>query len=224
MQFKIVHNRIGSDLWANTRLRIVNKIVKGEGNLILDLGCGKGYVGTELSKTGNNVIFAEIDPTLIKNVEGKKIILDAINMPFKKFTFDYVLCADVLEHILDDKKVLSNIYDSLKHGGKAVIAVPAYKGLYGHHDSLIGHYRRYDYKDLCKLAKQVGFKVKYARYACSLLFFPFIVNQMIVKSNKAYQGNSGLERKFLPLLNLLAIIESSIRMPFGIGLMMVLEK
>ena len=111
MAFQIVHNRIGSDVWANTRLRILTRVIKklGSGDKkILDLGCGKGYVGSVLAGE-NKVVFAEIDPELINGIEGSRIILNAVNMPFKHNSFDYVICADVFEQKKDDKKVLETI-------------------------------------------------------------------------------------------------------------------
>lgn len=229
MEFKIVHNRIGSDIWANTRLRIMKKLVRDrydKGKWILDLGCGKGYVGMQIQKNNKNnkVVFAEINPELIKDVKGMKVILDANHMPFKQAIFDFVVCADVLEHIKDDKKVLRNIYGILRQGGKAIIALPAYSRFYGHHDKLIGHYRRYDKKVFLRVAKEIGFKIRYVRYSLSFLFFPFLLNQFMVKSNKAYVGKSGLEKKILPLLDFIAWIESSVKLPFGINLLVVLEK
>lgn len=223
MKFKIVHERIGTDIWTNTRLRIIKKLLKDKGKIILDLGCGKGYIGKEFQE-GNIVVFAEINPELLKDVKGIRVVLDAVNMPFKQGVFDYVICADVLEHIKDDKKVLRNIYRILKPKGKAIIALPAYSKLYGHHDKMLYHYRRYDKKSFIKIAKQVGFKIRYLRYSLSFLFLPFLVNQLIVKSGKAYIGKSKIEKKFLPLLNFIAFTESNIKLPFGINLVFVLEK
>ncbi|MFH0831817.1 MAG: methyltransferase domain-containing protein [archaeon] len=223
MAFEIVHNRIGSDIWANARLRIIRKLVRDNNKLILDLGCGRGYVGKALGKS-NKVVFAEIDASLVKEIKGMKVILDARKMPFKKDTFDYVICADVLEHIKEDKKALKGIYDILKKKGKAIIALPAYQKLYGHHDKLIGHYRRYNKKEFLDMAEEIGFKIKYVRYSLSFLFFPFLANQFIVKSNKAYVGKSSLEKKLMPLLNIISFIEANIKLPFGLNLMCVLEK
>ncbi len=223
MEFQIVHGRIGSDIWANTRLKTVRRLIKSGGKTILDLGCGKGYVGSALSK-GNKVIFAEIDESLIKDVKGMKVILDANHIPFKQETFDYVICADVLEHIKDDKKILGNIHSVLKKGGGAVIAVPAYAWLYGHHDRILKHYRRYNLSDFRRLAKNAGFKIKSVRYTCSLLLFPFLINQGVIRSNKAYEGKSRIEGRITPLLNFFAWVESSLRLPFGINLQFVLEK
>ena len=223
MQFKIVHNRIGSDIWANTRLRIIKKILKCKNKLILDLGCGKGYVGIEFQKE-NKVIFADIDKGLLKNIRGIKILVNAAKLPFKKSIFDYVICADVLEHIEKDEQALQEIYRVLKPRGKAIIALPAYSCLYGHHDKLIGHYRRYDRVKFIEVAEKIGFKVRYSRYSLSLLFFPFLFNQIVTKSNKAYIGKSRIEKKLIPILSLISWIESSVRLPFGINLLFVLEK
>jgi SAM-dependent methyltransferase len=220
MRFEIVHNRIGSDIWA----RILQKIMSREKDkTILDLGCGKGYIGKSLA-LNNYVVFSEINPELIKDIEGDKVVLDALHMPFKNESFDWVICADVLEHIKDDKKVLQNIYDILKQGGKAIIALPAYSRFYGHHDKLIGHYRRYDRKSFEKTAIDIGFKIICMRYSLSILFFPFLINQLFVKSDKAYIGKSDLEKKLLPLLDFIVSIESSLKLPFGINLLFVLEK
>ncbi len=223
MEFQIVHGRIGSDVWANTRLRIIKKLVKPEHNKILDLGCGTGYVGKAFAEN-NSVVFADIEPKYLKKVNGKCVALDARKLPFKKEVFDMVICADVLEHIKEDSLALKEIHRALKKRCCAIIAVPAYRGLYGHHDELIGHYRRYNKKDFVRLAKKTGFKVKYSRYACSFLFFPFLINQFFVKSNRAYIGKSAMERKLLPLLNFLAFIESGIKLPFGLNLLFMLQK
>lgn len=223
MEFKVVHKRIGSDIWANTRLKTLNRIVWEKNKVILDLGCGKGYVGLSFAKN-NQVIFAEIDQELIKDVKGMKVILDAVNIPFKENTFDYVVCADVLEHIKEDRKVLQNIYNILKKGGKAIIALPAYSRFYGHHDKLIHHCRRYDKKPFGEMAKSVGFKIKSVRYSCSLLFFPWLLNQLFFKSNKAYIGESNSEYNLIPLLNFASWLESSLNLPFGTNLQFILEK
>jgi len=221
--FKVVHGRLGSDVWANTRLRIITRQVKGKNLKILDLGCGSGYVGSALAK-GNQVIFLDSSEEEIRDIKGLKLIGDALHLPFRDESFDLVLCADVLEHIKEDTKVLENIYNVLKKGGKAIIAVPAYSRLYGHHDKLIGHFRRYNKGELQTKVKKIGFKIKMSRYMCSFLMVPFLFNQIIFKSDKAYKGKSSSESRFVPLLDFICDVESKIKMPFGLGLMLVLEK
>jgi len=218
MDFQIVHSRIGSDLWANTRLKIIKKFVKG--GKVLDLGCGKGYIGNSLS---GDVVFGEINPKEFKDLESsKKTVLNALKLPFKSCSFDYVVCSDMLEHIEDDVGVLEEINRVLKKEGKAIIMVPAYRRLFGHHDIIMDHKRRYDKKDF--EAKIGNFEVNYSRYICSLMFLPFLFNQRFVKSEKTYFGKSKIEPKIAPLLDFVSWLESKIKLPFGIGLFFVLEK
>jgi len=220
MSFQIVLGRIGSDVWANSRLRIIKQFV-GPGR-VLDLGCGKGYIGKSLN---NDVVFGEINPEEFKDLDSnKKTVLNALNLPFKSGYFDYVICSDMLEHIDDDIKVLEEINRVLKEGGKAIIMVPAYQRLFGHHDRIMDHKRRYDKRIFKNKIAHLDFDIAYVRYTCSLLFIPFLFNQLFVKSGKTYFGKSRLEPKILPLLNFISLIESKIKLPFGIGLFYVLKK
>lgn len=219
MEFKIVLGRMGSDIWANSRLRAIKDIAK-EGS-ILDLGCGSGYIGESF----DSAVFAEMDINELKKVKGnKRVVLNAEELSFKKESFDYVICGDVLEHIKNDDVVLKEINRILKKNGKAVITVPAYRRLYGHHDVIMGHKRRYNKKDFLNLAKSLGFKVVKSRYVCSLLFFPFIFNQLFSKSAKAYHGKSKIEKRIIGLLNFISWLENKINLPFGVGLLFVLRK
>jgi len=58
----------------------------------------------------------------------------------------------------------------------------------------------------------------------SLLFLLFLINQLLVKEASAYQGKSKIENKIKPLLNFLSWLENIIKLPFGIGLIVILEK
>lgn len=54
--------------------------------------------------------------------------LDITNMgEFKNETFDLIICNHVLEHVLDDKRGMREIYRVLKKGGVAVLQVPISK-------------------------------------------------------------------------------------------------
>ncbi|MBI2433105.1 MAG: class I SAM-dependent methyltransferase, partial [Candidatus Hydrogenedentes bacterium] len=49
---------------------------------------------------------------------------DLCHLPLKDACIDGVFCLHVLEHILDDKGALGEVYRVLKPGGTAVIMVP----------------------------------------------------------------------------------------------------
>jgi SAM-dependent methyltransferase len=49
------------------------------------------------------------------------IVADAHDLPFKEGDFSFVLCTEVLEHVKDPKKVVSEIYRILPKGGVCVL-------------------------------------------------------------------------------------------------------
>ncbi len=73
---------------------------------------------------------------------------------------DSILCSNVLEHIQDDRAVLSNLHTVLKPGGRLVLVVPAGGCLYGSLDDVLGHFRRYRKRDLVALLAAADFEVE----------------------------------------------------------------
>ena len=222
MAFIIPHKRIGADLWANIRLNIF-KNFKIKGKKILDLGCGSGYLGANF-KENNTVFYFDLNKKELKQVTGNRLSANILQPPFKEQAFDCIICADVLEHLNDDKTALKNITCLLKHNGILLLTLPAFSALYSHHDKLIGHRRRYDKKDIKSLAKLFGFRIISIRYCCFIFFIPFLLNQFIFKKNPVYLGTSGIEKHILSLLKLIALVDSKIKLPFGLSLIAKLRK
>jgi len=50
--------------------------------------------------------------------------MDLLDLQLKDNSIDYILCNQVLEHIPDDRKAMSEMYRVLKPGAKAIITVP----------------------------------------------------------------------------------------------------
>jgi SAM-dependent methyltransferase len=55
-----------------------------------------------------------------------KVKMDAHDIPFENESFDMVFCNHVLEHVDDDKKVMSEIYRVLKSGGWGILQIPLF--------------------------------------------------------------------------------------------------
>lgn len=71
-------------------------------------------------------------------------------------SFDYVLAFEVLEHIATDTEALRSWVRFLKPGGRILISVPAHMRKYNSEDRAVGHYRRYEKKQLERLFRDVG--------------------------------------------------------------------
>jgi len=52
------------------------------------------------------------------------IEMDILDIKYDDNFFDFILCSHVLEHILDDRKALSELFRVLKPGGKGILQVP----------------------------------------------------------------------------------------------------
>jgi 2-polyprenyl-3-methyl-5-hydroxy-6-metoxy-1,4-benzoquinol methylase len=101
----------------------------GRNKTVLDVGCNKGYIGEHADKT-NTFYGLEYDEVAL--FEAKKIyksvsIYDLNNLKdlsFEVNSFDVIVFADVLEHVLYPKVVLNFFKKYLKKDGYIVISVP----------------------------------------------------------------------------------------------------
>jgi len=100
---------------------------------VLDVGCGRGFYEYLITQAYPDYSISAID----LNEEYLKIAKDqfsgpattytranATKLPYKDKSFHFVLSSELLEHIPEDTKVISEMYRVLKKGGKAVITVP----------------------------------------------------------------------------------------------------
>jgi SAM-dependent methyltransferase len=78
--------------------------------------------------------------------------------------FDVAVALDVIEHIADDVAALQCMRAAVRPGGRIIVSVPAISRLYGPKDVAIGHYRRYDRKELVKVVEAAGLCVERIRW------------------------------------------------------------
>ena len=242
--FKKIRRIEEGNWWYVSRLELVNQIVKEFNKKklkILDVGCGTGSVMESFSKE-YDVIGVDSMEQAVRYTSKRGIKVrkgNAKNLPFKKNSFDVVLCLDILEHIKNDGKVVEEVYKVLKEGGKFIITVSAFNLLWGEADDLSFHVRRYAKNTILKLLRD--FKIKKCTYWNTTLFFPVLISRTIgrltkhlKKPNKPSLYNLVYTEELSvakPLNNILTAIlrfENTIikktNLPFGISLVVVCEK
>jgi len=79
---------------------------------ILDIGSG----GSSYHRFFPNRFSIDIDPA-----RAPDIVADAHDLPLKDEEFELILCTEVLEHVMDPKKVISEMWRVLKPGGKVIL-------------------------------------------------------------------------------------------------------
>lgn len=106
---------------------------------------------------------------------------DICDLPFDNDHFDIIFCNHVLEHIIDDKKAMQELYRVLKKGGMAILQIPQdYSREVTYEDFSITspekrakHFGQYDHvrvygNDYFDRLRAVGFKVDEVNYSKKL--------------------------------------------------------
>ena len=168
--------------WHWRRFAEVAKLVEPTGGEVLDIGCADGvfskvifnkskadkYIGLDVIKT--SIDWARHHWRYEKRM--KFIVGDAHDLKFKSGTFSAVFAMEVLEHVVNPKKVLTEVKRILKKGGYGVFLVPS--------DSLLfrivwflwlhfyprgwvwrdTHIQTYRNNYLPKVSREAGFKIE----------------------------------------------------------------
>lgn len=96
---------------------------------VLDVGCGCGELGRRLRERGHHVTGIELVPEMAHRARRclDQVVTADIErggFPFPPASFDAVIFADVLEHLLDPWRVLREAVAVLAEGGVVVASIP----------------------------------------------------------------------------------------------------
>lgn len=167
--------------WANMYKNdfldfIVEFLPRNKSSTILEIGCGGCLVLSELSKRGHKV--TGLDPSIFSVNVGKSLGLKIIQdfFPSKKLTqkFDVIFHSDVLEHIVEPKEFLHQVFAQLQDEGIMILAVPDNELNFKTGDVSIFLHQHMNYFDrisLKHLIESVGFsnvKIQAASFGGSL--------------------------------------------------------
>jgi len=115
---------------------------------ILDVGTADGYLGAILRERGHSIVGIEQDATTAERARDfydsfHVANIDDFDFPYTE-EFDFILFADVLEHLKDPKIVLQRSLPALKKTGEIIVSVPNIANIVIRLSLLMG---RFDYCD-----------------------------------------------------------------------------
>ncbi|MBU1122852.1 MAG: class I SAM-dependent methyltransferase [Candidatus Omnitrophota bacterium] len=96
---------------------------------VLDVGCGNGGLGSKLKERGIGVIGIERNKSLCsqaaKNLDNVFLAdIESFKLPLSKKSFDCIMYADILEHLIEPKNILENYKEYLKDDGCIIASIP----------------------------------------------------------------------------------------------------
>jgi ubiquinone/menaquinone biosynthesis C-methylase UbiE len=180
--------------WFRSRNRLLVDMARRyfpQTRSLLEIGCGTGYVLSALAKTfpAAQIVGSEIYANGLGYAArrlGSRVELlqmDAQKIPFAA-EFDLIAACDVLEHIENDARVLSEMYRSLKPGGALLLTVPQHPFLWSKSDDLAHHKRRYRVGELTSKVRHAGFSIVRDTSFVSLLM-PVLMLQRLTQGRRA---------------------------------------
>jgi SAM-dependent methyltransferase len=114
---------------------------QGDGLRVLDLGCAGGYLATALAERGFDVTGVDDVPSTLapSNIRFVRADLEQ-GLPPLDGQFDFILCADVLEHLRDPLKILKECRTRLRPDGVLIGSLPNSGHLYFRLSVLAGRF------------------------------------------------------------------------------------
>lgn len=166
---------------------VLRLLAAGPGERILDIGCGNGRDVLPMIAQGASVVGVDVSEGMVaealrvlsaSGIENVSLqVGDATQLDFADGEFDKILCSEVIEHIPDASKALSEMRRVLKPGGKLVLSTPNPRSFYGFERYVVwekllrrkwnhpfDNWRRMD--ELAALVEREGFLVSGKTGAC----------------------------------------------------------
>lgn len=204
---------------------------------VLDLGCGPGNLLDYLAPHGEP-FGSDYSSDALRFCAGRGyrrlFRADFHSLPLRSSSFDLVTCIDVLEHLEDDRSAFAELVRILRPGGLLIVSVPAFQFLWGDHDTLYGHHRRYTTGQVRARMQAVGLCVVKLSYFEPLFVLPLLVYRNLKKlllRGESIRSRDDFVQLFPPLNTLLCHLIAAERFPlrflnfpFGVTILAVARK
>jgi ubiquinone/menaquinone biosynthesis C-methylase UbiE len=155
------------DLTVRRRFALANV---GRGDRVLDLGCGTGDLAADLAQAGAQVTAVDVAQAALERagrrhpeLELRLIEVDG-PLPFGDGAFDAVWSSEVIEHVADTARWLSEVRRVLAPRGRVLLTTPSHGrlrllagGIERYSEPLGDHLHLYTARSLRELLRDFGF-------------------------------------------------------------------
>lgn len=146
------HNLVNRDAWITRQAALLPA-----GATVLDVGAGScPYRAHFAHCTYQTQDFTALAPDQVRHGGYGRIdyVCDAASIPVAPASFDAILCAEVLEHVPEPIKVVTEFARILKPGGKLILTAPLGSGVHQEPYHYYGGYTEFWYR---KFLAKAGF-------------------------------------------------------------------
>jgi SAM-dependent methyltransferase len=188
--------------WYRGRRAVLDAVLDGlalpVGARILDAGCGSGRNMVELARRGpvTGVELASQSLEVARRRNLGPVLEGSLDepLPLADGAFDLAVALDVLEHVRDDGAALRELARVLTPGGRLLVTVPQYGWLWGEHDVLAHHHRRYTRSLLLGRAGAAGFSAERVTAFNAALLAPIAAARLVQRARRRAEPTSDLDR------------------------------
>lgn len=193
----------------------------------VEMGAGTGHMASLFVERGFHGAchdMGESSRALIRERfdqnEKVQVVDDISELPVN--FFDYLMAFEVLEHVSEDGKVLSQWLQHLRPGGTFIASVPAHQRKFGRSDEIVGHVRRYEKRQLKELLESVGLReIEIINYGYPITELTRVLSNRIISGDRRYDSLNQEQKSILSaqakppaIQKILSLVSANMFLPF----------
>ena len=131
-EFNYFEERTGATEHDERRVHeYITSCVRNSFKTILDVGAGSAWVADtfvnknlKVTSLDLSMINVEKAKDIIPNNKHSQIVADSFKLPFKNNSYDVIIASEIIEHVIDPKGFVKELFRVVKPKGKLIITTP----------------------------------------------------------------------------------------------------
>jgi SAM-dependent methyltransferase len=188
----------------------IRPYIKGR---VMEIGSGIGNISFFFIQERIPLVLSDLNPhycsrlqedycgePMVRGIYQMDLALEDFEMEYADLleSFDTVFALNVMEHIANDRRAVTNAKKLLNKNGHLILLVPAYTALYNGLDIGLEHWRRYNRQSLKKLLSN-DFEIVMTQYFNLAGILGWLLTGSILKKQTLPPGQLRLYDKLVPL-------------------------